>query len=132
MKKTLLAFLMMHSALSFANAAEPNKSNGQGMVKLTVTTDENGDIASVVSSDKQYDPSAWHIRDLSGYTNIRNAPNGKVCMRLKANTQYDIYTDRESKGWLRMVSCYNLREGYWIRFHDSSTGTYWIAKSVLY
>lgn len=129
MKKSFFTLMMMLFAVSFANASE---TEGQGTVKLTVTTDENGDIASVISSDVQYDPSAWHIRNISGMTNIRNAPNGKVCMRLKANTQYDIYTDRESKGWLRMVSCYNLDEGYWVRFHDSSTGTYWIAKSTVY
>ena len=129
MKKSFLTLMMMLFAVSIANASE---TEGQGTIKLTVTTDENGDIASVVSSDVQYDPEAWHIRNISGMTNIRNAPNGKVCMRLKANTQYDIYADRESKGWLRMTSCYNLDEGYWVRFHDSSTGSYWIAKSVVY
>lgn len=125
--------MIMLFAVSFAHASEPNKSNGQGTVKLTLTTDENGDIASVVSSDVQYDPNAWHIRDISGYTNIRNAPNGKVCMRLKAKTQYDIYTEGASKnGWIRIKSCYNLNEDYWVRLHDSSTGTYWIAMEVIY
>lgn len=124
---------MMISALSVVNAAEPKKSNGQGMEKITVATDENGEIASVVSLDAQYDPTAWHIRDISGYTNIRNAPNGKVCMRLKAKTQYDIYTEGASKnGWIRIKSCYNINEDHWVRLHDSSTGTYWIAMEVLY
>lgn len=132
MKKTIILALMMLFAVAFtANAEEPNKSNKQ-TIKLTVTTDENGEIASIESSDTQFDQNAWHIRDLSGYTNIRNNPNGKVCMRLKAHTQYDIYADYEVRGWLHMTSCYNLREGYWVRFHSSSTGNYWIAKSILY
>lgn len=74
----------------------------------------------------------WHIRDLSGFTNIRNAPNGKVCMRLWDHTQYTIYTDAEVNGWLRMTYCYNESKGYQVRFHSSSTGSYWIHRSVLY
>lgn len=133
MKKSLFTLMIMLFAVSFAHASEPNKSKGQGTVKLTLTTDENGDIASVVSSDVQYDPNAWHLRNIREMTSIRNAPNGKVCMRLKANTQYDIYSEGASKkGWIRIKSCYNINEDCWVRLHDSSTGTYWIAMEVIY
>lgn len=76
--------------------------------------------------------NAWHIRDLSGLTNIRNNPRGQVCMKLKAHTRYDIYADARSGSWLRIASIYNATEGYWVRLHSSSTGTYWISADILY
>lgn len=95
---------------------------------LQITTDANGEIENINGINGGY----WSIRDLSGYTNIRNRPNGKVCMRLKAHTQYEIYTNGASGGWLRISSIYNMRERYWVTLHSSSTGSYWIAKSILY
>lgn len=66
-------------AMSFTTKSDsPATGESNGMTKITVTTDENGNIATAESSDANWDNSAWHIRDLSGYTNIRNKPNGKV------------------------------------------------------
>ena len=73
----------------------------------------------------------FYIADLSGKTNIRNKPNGKVCMRLWEWTQYEIYTCGYRNGWYQISSIYNCKKGYWVRLHSSSTGTYWIAASVL-
>lgn len=129
MKKNL--FIMACMAM-FMLAMTSFMVENQSETKLTVTTDENGEIASVTCNGAQFDRSAWHIRDLSGMTNIRNKPNGKVCMKLKAHTQYDIYSNGQADGWLCISSIYNIREGYWVRLHSSSTGTYWIAKSILF
>lgn len=134
MKKALFssALLIMSAFVmsSFTTASdEPAANEG---TKITITTDANGEICDVKSADVNWDNSAWHIRNLNGYTNIRNKPNGKVCMRLKAYTQYDIYTCGSRGGWLLISSIYNLREGYWVRLHSSSTGNYWIAQSILY
>lgn len=134
MKKFLLAsalsLVTVFTMSSFTTTSdEPAANTG---AKITVTTDANGAICDVKSGDVQWDDSAWHIRDLSGYTNIRNNPNGKVCMRLKAHTQYEIYGEGTSNGWLKISSIYNLTEGYWVRLHSSNTGRYWIALSVIY
>ena len=75
--------------------------------------------------------SYFNIEDLSGYTNIRNRPNGSVCMRLYAWTQYNIYTCGYRDGWYQISAIYNTKKGYWVNLHSSSTGTYWIAASVL-
>lgn len=135
MKKFLLtsalSLMTVFTMSSFTSTSEEPAAN-EG-TKITITTDANGEVCDVKSNDINWDDSAWHIRDLRGYTNIRNNPNGKVCMRLKANTQYDIYAAGSSRnGWLPISSIYNLREGYWVRLHSSSTGRYWISLSVIY
>ena len=76
--------------------------------------------------------NAYNIRDLSGMTNIRQSPGGAVCMKLKAHTQYDIYGDYSQNGWLHLTAVYNCNEGYWVKFHSSGTGSYWIALETLY
>lgn len=103
-------------------------TNGEQMI--TVTTDANGYISSAEAG--QYYETCWQITDLSGPTNIRNKPSGKVCMKLKAHTQYNIYTNGAKGSWLNITRIYNLREGYWVRLHSSSTGTYWISSTVLF
>lgn len=95
---------------------------------IIVTTGANGEIENI----KDYKAGFWCIRDVSGYTNIRNRPGGKVCMRLKPYTQYIIFTDGASGSWLRIESVKNESEDYWVRLHGSSTGRYWISKSVVY
>lgn len=121
----LLMFAFVSSSFTVANESEAASQEG---TMITVMTDANGEIADIEGVNEV----CWNIRDLSGYTNIRNKPNGKVCMRLKANTQYNIYTNGIENGWLHITSIYNLREGYWVRLHSSSTGTYWIARSILF
>lgn len=134
MKKFLLtsalSLMTVFTMSSFTTTGDEPAANEAA--KITITTDANGEICDVKSNDVNWDESAWHIRDLSGYTNIRNNPNGKVCMRLKANTQYDIYGQGTRNGWLQISSIYNLREDYWVRLHSSSTGRYWISLSVIY
>lgn len=105
------------------------QSNSQPKV-FRVTTDANGEIASI--KDGVQELPAWRIRDLSGYTNIRERPNGRVCMRLKARTQYIIVTWEPTGGWLPISSIYNETQGYDVRLHSSRTGEYYIAKSILY
>lgn len=124
------AFAFMASSFSPVKSDSPTAAQGEAMV--TVTTGAQGEIVNV--SGQGFDNNAWHIRDLSGYTNIRNKPSSKgaVCMRLKANTQYNIYANGSSGGWLHISKIYNIKEGYWVRLHSSSTGTYWIAKSILF
>lgn len=85
--------------------------------------------AAVEASNSSY---AWQIKNLNGITNIRSTPNGQVCMKLKAHTRYDIYADARSGSWLRIASIYNATEGYWVRLHSSSTGSYWISSTILY
>lgn len=87
MKKSLFFSIVMlmftFVSSSFTVASETEVANQKGTM-ITVTTDANGEIADIDGVNEV----CWNIRDLSGYTNIRNKPNGKVCMRLKANTQY--------------------------------------------
>lgn len=128
---TAIMIMVVMVASSFTTIGEATSNDAPKESKFIVTTDGNGDIANVTTKDANWDNSAWHIRNLNGYTNIRNRPNGKVCMRLKAHTQYEIYGDYYN-GWILMSRCYNMRENYWIRFHSSSTGEYWIAASILY
>lgn len=134
MKKLLFFAIVALGAIAASANAAPAQGEGESgaPVRLTITTDANGEIASIVPCESQYDERAWHIKDVSGYTNVRNKPNGKVCMRLKAYTQYEIYTAGSQDGWLLISRIYNLTERYWVRLHDSSTGTYWIARSILY
>lgn len=133
MKKSLFLSLIVVLAAfvtsSFTMPAdEPTAPQG---TPLIITTDANGEIESVTNA--KGGEGCWHIRDLSGYTNIRNRPNGKVCMRLKAHTQYAIYDYSDTGGsWIRVSSIYNMRERYWVRLHSSSTGEYWMATSILY
>lgn len=70
------------------------------------------------------------ISDLSGYTNLRNSPNGAVCMRLYANMDYDIYVDGVSNGWYRIAEIYRP-DGSRVRLHSSNTG-WWIHRSICY
>ena len=70
------------------------------------------------------------IANLSGYTNLRNSPNGAVCMRLFANTDYDIYVNGMSNGWYRIVEIYRP-DGSQVRLHSSNTG-WWIHRSICY
>ncbi|MGN0302183.1 MAG: hypothetical protein ACI4BI_04830 [Anaerotardibacter sp.] len=126
----LLAFVILGS--SFQHYEEPTLPSATQGNKIGITTNGNGDIASASPMNVQ-GTWAWRIRDLSGMTNIRNNPKGKVCMKLKAWTQYTIYTgDYTVEGWLNIQSIYNETEGYWVRLHSSSTGNYWIARSILY
>lgn len=125
----LIAFVFVASSFT----SKPAESSHSTMYIATTTA--NGEIASVSPSSNASayaGDGAWHIKDLSGPTNVRNKPNGKVCMKLKAYTQYAIYANGSSNGWLCVTSIYNMREGRWLRLHGSSTGTYWIAKSILY
>lgn len=73
----------------------------------------------------------YTIDDVSGLTNIRNKPNGSVCMKLKAWTDYQIYTNGKHGSWLRIQKIYNATEDYWVRLHSSSTKTYWISRTIL-
>lgn len=82
----MLMFAFVSSSFTVSNESEAASQEG---TMITVTTDANGEIADIEGVNEV----CWNIRDLSGYTNIRNKPNGKVCMRLKANTQYNIYTN---------------------------------------
>ena len=70
------------------------------------------------------------ISDLSGYTNLRNSPNGAVCMRLYANMDYDIYVNGISNGWYRIAEIYRP-DGSQVRLHSSNTG-WWIHRSICY
>ena len=70
------------------------------------------------------------IADLSGYTNLRNSPNGAVCMRLYANMDYDIYVNGISNGWYRIAEIYRP-DGSQVRLHSSNTG-WWIHQSICY
>ena len=70
------------------------------------------------------------ITDLSGYTNLRNSPNGAVCMRLYANMDYDIYVNGISNGWYRIAEIYRP-DGSQVRLHSSNTG-WWIHQSICY
>ena len=126
----LVAFVLLGS--SFQRNDSPAPATPMQGNKMVITTDGNGEIAGL--TPKNVDGTwVWRIRDLSGLTNIRNNPNGKVCMKLKAWTQYTIYTgDYNVKGWLNIKSIYNETEGYWVSLHSSSTGNYWISRSILY
>lgn len=132
-KATPLFFLMALLLVISSSFTKFNNSKSESKLeKFIVTVNENNDIVNIKSatnSDRSY---AWRIIDLSGMTNIRNKPNGKVCMKLKAHVQYEIYANGEKNGWLSISSIYNTRDRYWVRLHSSSTGTYWIAKSILY
>lgn len=139
MKKTIIssALLMIAAFMTSANASAANASVTSAPVanegtKITVTTDSNGEVNDVQSADVQWDSSAWHLRDTRSYKNIRTSPNGKVCMRLKANTQYEIYAYDVYDGWMVVSSIYNMSEGYWVRLHDSSTGDYWMSLNLVY
>ena len=126
----LLAFVLLNS--SFLHYEEPSFPSATQGNKMVITTNGNGDIASATPMNVQ-GSWVWRIRGLSGMTDIRNNPNGKVCMRLKAWTQYTIYTgDFSVQGWLNVKSIYNETERYWVRLHSSSTGNYWILRSILY
>ena len=100
--------------------------------KMRETLKRNSDNGSQEQESGEEISGGWRIKDLSGETNIRNRPRGEICMKLKAYTQYAIFTDMSSNGWLRMSRCYNMKEGYWVEFHSSTTGEYWIAESILY
>lgn len=134
MKKALFssALLIMSAFVTSSFTTTTEESTAPQSNPIIFTTDANGNIADVQECNGG--GACWHIRDLSGYTNIRNRPNGKVCMRLKAHTQYAIYDYSESgsNGWIQVASIYNMREHYWVRLHSSSTGEYWMAKSILY
>lgn len=134
MKKSLFisALLMLVAVVVSSFTVPTDEAAAPQGNPLIITTDANGEIESV--KDVNYGEGCWHIRDLSGYTNIRNAPRGKVCMRLKAHTQYAIYdyTETGGNGWIQVSSIYNMRERYWVRLHSSSTGEYWMATSILY
>ena len=134
MKKATSIFFLMTLLLVISSSFTKfnNNRTEAKLEKFIVTVNENNEIVSVNSSSSTAGPHAWRIIDLSGMTNIRNKPNGKVCMKLKAHVQYEIYANGEKNGWLSIASIYNTRDRYWVRLHSSSTGTYWIAKSILY
>lgn len=133
-----LAAMFAFMASSFVTPGEVASTTAPttapAATKFVVTTGADGEIVSVVPSDSQagWDNSAWHIKDLSGPTNIRQSPGGKVCMKLKAHVQYEIYTNDISGSWLHISSIYNLTQKYWVRLHSSKTGNYWISQTVLY
>lgn len=122
------ALLVLATCLTSSFTTPTEEPKAPKGTPIIVTTDANGEIEGI----KEYKAGWWAIRDVSGYTNIRNRPNGKVCMRLKPYTEYTIFTDGMSQGWLRIESIYNADENYRVRLHGSSTGRYWIAKSVVY
>lgn len=128
MKPLFTSLLLVQATMlisSFTTTTEePTVSQGTSII---VTTDANGQIADV---DDYL--ARWGIRDVSGYTNIRNRPNGKVCMRLKPYTQYEIFSEDLRNGWVRIYSIFNITEDYQVKLHGSSTGSYWISKSVVY
>lgn len=138
MKKNIiictLVAMFAFVASSFVTPSEEPSTTAPKTTKYIVTTGAEGEIVSVVPSDNQagWDNSAWHIRDLSGATNIRQSPGGKVCMKLKAHVQYEIYTNGSSGSWLHISSIYNLTQRYWVRLHSSKTGNYWISSTILY
>lgn len=70
------------------------------------------------------------ISDLRGYTNLRNSPDGAVCMRLYANMDYDIYVNGISNGWYNIAEIYRP-DGSRVRLHSSNTG-WWIHRSICY
>ncbi len=70
------------------------------------------------------------ISNLNGLTNLRNAPNGSVCMRLKAYVDYDIYVTGISNGWYEIAEIYRP-DGSRVKLHSSNTG-WWIARSICY
>ena len=138
MKKNLIlsaivaAFAMI--TMSFTtegNEPKDIQSNAQPEM-IMVSTGANGEIISVSGLNDVQQYGYWYIKDLSGVTNVRNRPNGQICMRLKAWTQYGISTNGQSGGWLRISSIYNVTQDYPVRLHGSSTGAYWIARSILY
>lgn len=132
MKKGLFFVVLAAMALVLTSFTTKSKVETKAeMTKMVITTNAKGEIATI--NGEVAAPTVWQIRDLSGCTNIRNNPNGKVCMRLKAWTEYTIYTaGRPVRGWLRITEIYNDTEEYWVRLHSSSTGKYWIAQSILY
>lgn len=133
--RRILTFTMLMALAIIATSftkAENDTTNAPAAPDFIITVDENNEIVSVAAPDGVNQDDAWHIRDLSGYTNIRNKPKGKICMRLKPWTQYAIYAIGSQSGWLSIGSIYNMTDRYWVRLHSSSTGTYWIAKSILY
>lgn len=138
MKKNLficaLVAMFAFVASSFVTPSEEPSTTAPAATKLIVTTGANGEIVSVAPAEGQtnWDNYAWHIKDLSGPTNIRMTPGGKVCMKLKAHVQYEIYTNGSSGSWLRISSIYNLTQGYWVRLHSSKSGSYWISSTILY
>lgn len=135
MKKLLTCFVIIASAILSLSFCPPSFDSNDTQVSapdFIITVDENNEIVSVAAPDGINQDGAWRIRDVSGYTNIRNKPRGKVCMRLKAYTDYAIYANGSQSGWLRIAAIYNISDRYWVRLHSSSTGTYWIAKSILY
>lgn len=125
---TCIVLMLIAFVASSFTTKTPASPTTNGMQRIVVHTGENGAITSVSSGAT----ISWRITDLSGATNIRNKPNGKVCMKLKAWTDYVIYTKGSSNGWLCISSIYNESEGYWLRLHGSNTGRYWIARSILY
>lgn len=132
MKKSFLlsAFVALFAMVTMSFTVKGDEqSNSQPMV-LKVSTGANGEIVSV-KGDVQ-GTVEWGIKDLSGYTNIRERPNGRVCMRLKAWTEYVITTYSSSGSWLQIAHVFNLTEDYGVRLHSSKTGKYYIAKSILY
>ena len=132
MKRILFLFVALLAVCSMSRAQSLSLLESAA-TRYTVTTDDRGNIAMVTSPNTQgYGDYAWHIRNVNGYTNVRDAPNGAVCMRLKAKTQYAIYVTGEVRGWLRISAIYNEREDYWVRLHSSQTGSYWIARSTVY
>lgn len=70
------------------------------------------------------------ISNLRGVTNIRNAPNGSVCMYLKAYVDYDIYVSGIYNGWYQIAEIYRP-DGSRVNLHSSNTG-WWIARSICY
>lgn len=134
MKKNLFvctiiaAFAMIAMSFTTKNEESINEQAAPKTTTLTIKTGANGEIISVKDAEGC---DSWRIKDISGVTNIRNKPNGKVCMKLKAWTEYSIETTAKSGNWLRVVYIYNWTENYEVRLHGSKTG-YWIARSILY
>ncbi len=70
------------------------------------------------------------ISNLRGLTNLRNAPNGSVCMQLKAYVDYDIYVSGIYNGWYQIAEIYRP-DGSRVNLHSSNTG-WWIARNICY
>lgn len=130
MKKNLFltALVALFAMVTMSFTTKGNEQITSEAAPITISTGANGEIVSISGSAYE---RPYMISDLSGYTNIRNKPNGKVCMRLKAWTDYKIWTNGRSGGWLKITDIYNITERYHVRLHGSKTG-YWIAESILY
>lgn len=131
MKKSLLlsAFVAMFAMVTMSFTVKGDEQSNSQPKVIKVSTGADGEIVSVKGDAQGI--VQWGIQDLSGYTNIRERPNGRVCMRLKAWTEYTIATYGASGSWLQIVDIYNVTEEYMVRLHSSKTGKYYIAKSVL-